>query len=162
PWQAVECIVGGQDECGAMVAAAGRGAGWSEGDSNEIVAADHGARLPVGIDLDDTAASAIGGHHEEGPIAVEGHALGPAQSGEELLDLAAGIDAPNAVVARGAGTGHIEEIVRSECQVVGGDAGLERGEDKGIALAVNFEDGAAAVANVQIAAAIKCNSGGDA
>src|SRR6185437_10275972 len=103
PWQAVECIVGGQDECGAMVAAAGRGAGWSEGDSNEIVAADHGARLPVGIDLDDTAASAIGGHHEEGPIAVEGHALGPAQSGEELLDLAAGIDAPNAVVARGAG-----------------------------------------------------------
>jgi len=45
--------------------------------------------------------------------------------------------------------------------VVGGDAGLDGGEDENLAVAGDFEDGSAAVADEEIALAVKCSAGGD-
>ena len=47
-------------------------------------------------------------------------------------------------------------------QMVGGDAGLERGVDEDLPLGIDLEDGAAAVADEEIALGVEGRAGGDA
>ncbi len=72
------------------------------------------------------------------------------------------IDFVDRVVAGGAWSGDEEIALRAEGEVIGGDAGLEGGEDEDLAVAGDLEDGAAAVADVEVLLAIEGDSGGDA
>ena len=71
------------------------------------------------------------------------------------------VDGVDIVVAGGGGPGHEERAVQAEGQMIGGDAGLQRGKDKDLPVPRNLEDGAAAVAHVKIALGIEGDPGGD-
>jgi hypothetical protein len=104
---------------------------------------------------------------------VEGHALGAAESLVEDGGLAVAVDGVDGLVAGGGGAGDEERALVVEGEVVGGDAGLERGVDEdlavaqdparaGRALGPDLEDGAGAVADEEVAVAIEGDAGGDA
>ena len=72
-----------------------------------------------------------------------------------------GIDLVYAVETRSCGAGDKQITLRAEGEMIGGNAGLERGEDEHLLVAGNLENSAAAVADIEILFAVKSNSGGD-
>ncbi len=119
------------------------------------------ARLS-GVDAHHAFAPGDGGGHVEAALFIERHALRPAQTAVEGLDFAFVGDAVHGVEARGGGSGDVEVAVRSEGQVVGGDGRFQRGEDEDLAAGTDLENGAAAIAHVEILLAIEGDSGGHA
>ena len=96
------------------------------------------------------------------PVFIERHALRPAQAAIEDFHLAVVGNAVDAIEARGGGAGDVEVAVRTERQMVGGDGRLERGEDEDLAVGADLENGAAAVADVEVVLAVEGDAGGDA
>ena len=68
----------------------------------------------------------------------------------------------DAIEARRRGTGDVQMIVRTECQMISRDRRLDRGEDVDLALLADLEDRPAAIADVQVVLAIECQAGTDA
>src|SRR5437870_9292690 len=68
----------------------------------------------------------------------------------------------NGVKTGGCGPSHIESPIRSKSQMIGGNAGLQCGKDKHLAVAGNAPDGPSAVANIKALFMVKGNSGGNA
>ena len=95
-------------------------------------------------------------------VDIEGDALRPSQPAIELAHRAVGIDLVNGVEAGDGGTGDVEVPRGGERQVIGRDAGLERGKDVDLAVAGDLEDGSAAVADVEILFRIEGYTGGHA
>ena len=93
---------------------------------------------------------------------IEGHALRTSQPAIKDADGSMLINAIDRVEAGSGGPGNVQDSVRTEGQVIGGDAGLESGEDKNLAVAADFEDGSAAVPDVEILLAVKSDAGSDA
>ena len=113
-------------------------------------------------DADDAAVATPGGSHVEVACEVEGEALGASEMGEERGDDAVRIDLVHGVVGGGSGAADVEVSVGRKGQVIGGDAGFDGGKDKDLAVGRDFEDGAAAVADVEIAELVEGQPGGDA
>src|SRR5665213_1637319 len=72
------------------------------------------------------------------------------------------IDAADVVVARSGWTGHEEFAIWAERQVIGGNGRLNRCEYEDLAVGINFENCAAAIADKKIALRVKCETCGDA
>src|ERR1700676_1554763 len=68
----------------------------------------------------------------------------------------------HAIEAGGSGSANVEIFVRSEGEMVGRYRRFERGENVNLALPADLEDGAAAIADVQVAIRIEDDAGGHA
>src|SRR3972149_6861463 len=95
------------------------------------------------------------GHCVKIAFNIEGQALRPAKAGEKSVDHAARRNSIDAIKARSRRTRHVEVFIKSEGEVVGGNARFKRRKDEDFPVRVDFEDGAAAVSDVQIALAIE-------
>ena len=75
---------------------------------------------------------------------------------------AVGVDGPDGVVGGERGAGDEERAGGVDGHVIGGGAGLEGGVDEDLALGIDFEDGAAAVADKEVALGVEGRAGGHA
>src|SRR5579859_816548 len=132
-----------------------------EGEADQSGAAEEVLGVALGRDANDAAAATERGHDEEVSVLVEGEALRAAEAAIEDVDFAVLGDAIDAVVTGGGGAADVEFAAWMESEVIGGEGGLERGEDEDFALRADFENGAAAVADEQIASCIEGDAGGD-
>src|SRR3974390_338678 len=78
------------------------------------------------------------------------------------VDVPVGIDLIDSVVTGGGGPRDVKVAGVVKRQVVCRDAGLDGGEDENLPVAPDLEDGSAAVADVEVAVAIKSDAGGHA
>src|ERR1051326_6962117 len=138
------------------------GVAGGEGEADEIVSGDSQRRGRVAGEADDAALALERGGAVEVPFGVEGEALGTSESAVESGDGSVQVNAVDGVEAGSRGAGDEEVAVGSERQVIGGDTRLESGEDKNLAVAGNLEDGAAAIADVEVLVLVKGDAGGDA
>src|SRR6266403_2819433 len=95
-------------------------------------------------------------------VAVESQTLRTSEPAIKHGNIAALRDAVNAIVARGSRPGNVEIAARMKSQVVRRERRLQRGHYTNFAARANFENRAAAVANVEIFGVIERDSGGDA
>jgi hypothetical protein len=166
----------------------GRTAVVEEAEAYQVVAGDGEFGLGgVGFfgvpDADDAAMAVEGGGDVEIAVDVEGHPLGTAEAAVEDGGVAVRVDSVDGLVGAGGGGGDHEDTVGAEAEVVEGDGGLEGGEDEDLVAAgggegrniaggnagqvggfagADFEDGAGAVADEEVALAIEGDAGGDA
>src|SRR5260370_4162540 len=97
------------------------GASGGEGEADQALACDFEIRQAVGRDLHDATGAGERGGDVEIAVHVEGEALRPSQAFVESRHSSAGIDLENAVI----GTGDEQVSVRTERQVIGGNAEFE-------------------------------------
>src|SRR5437899_4899045 len=152
PVDGEEGTVGGENSAAA----------WEEGQAHERRAAEKMFGMTLGSDANDAAAAAKGGDDKEILVLVEGEALRAAEAAIEDMDFAILGDAIDAVIAGRGGAADVEFAAWVEGEVVGGDGWLESGEDENFALRADFENGAAAVADKEIAFCIEGEAGGNA
>ena len=133
-----------------------------EGQPDNIVSRNDQFRLSSGSETHDAPASGQAGRDVEVLSSVEGDALGASQTAVERRDLSGGRDAEDVIVTRGGGTGDVKVAFGSESQVVGGHAGLERGKNENLLIAIDLENRAAAVAHVEISFFVERDAGGNA
>ncbi len=137
------------------------GASGSEGKPDETGAGENELGFFVGRDADDASTASQGSGDVEIAGDVGGDSLGTAEAAKVDRRAAIGVDAMDAVVAGGGGAGDVESAIRTEGHVIGGDAGFESREDESLRIARDLEDGAAAIADVEIAAGVEGDGGGD-
>src|SRR5581483_8770816 len=152
PGDVVDGVVGGEHG----------GPAGSKGEADETLSGNHQRGLLFGSDLHNSAAATQGGSNVQVAVHIEGQTLGTSQAAVEHLGGAVRIHAIDGIEAGGGWAGDKEVAIRAERQVIGGDAGLQRGKDKNLALAVDLENGSAAVADVEVFFTIECQPGGDA
>src|SRR6266568_376105 len=121
------------------------GASRGKGEAHETLASDLEIGQAVGRNLHDAACTGERGGDIEVAVHIEGQALRSSQTLVERAHRSIGIDLVNAVV----GTGHEKVSMRTERQVIGGNAGLERGKDKDLLVARDLEDGTVPVTDVE-------------
>src|SRR5437899_867869 len=95
-------------------------------------------------------------------VHVEGQSLRTSQAPVKRGNGAMRIDLVYAIEAGGRGPGYKEIPVRTKSQVVGGDAGLEGCEDENLAVGCDLENGATAVADIDVCRAVEGDASGDA
>jgi hypothetical protein len=117
---------------------------------------------PSGRDADQAAAAVEAGGEIDVSLARDGQALRTAEAAIPGARVAVGLDGPDGVVGGERRGGDEERAGGVDGEVIGGDAGLERGVDEDLALGIDLEDGAAAVADEEIAVGVKGRAGGDA
>src|SRR6185503_6028818 len=88
--------------------------------------------------------------------------LRPSEPREKPVDFAVRRNAINGIEAGRGRPGHVQIIVETESEMIGGDARLERRENKNLFARADFENAAASIAHVKIAVAIERNTGRDA
>src|SRR5579859_5493307 len=149
-----------------MMYAAGGGqhgsAAGGEGESDQSVACNRQRSFLVGGDLHNASLAGQRGGDVEIAVNVKGQPLRPAQSAIEDVHGAVHVNAVDGIEAGGRGAGDKKRAIGMEGEMVGGDAGFQRGKDKNLPVAGNLENGSAAVAYVEIFFAIEGNAGGDA
>src|SRR5207302_7441066 len=118
--------------------------------------------LRVGRDLYDPSLTGERGGDIEIAFGIKSQTLWPAQAAIENVYTAVLVNSVHRIKAGSGRPGHIKLAIRTEGQMVGGDARLQCAIDKNLAVAANFEDSAAAVADVKVLLAIKGDSGGNA
>jgi hypothetical protein len=139
-----------------------------EGKTYKVAAGDDEGGLVVAVDADDAALSVEAGGDVEVVVGVNCHALGAAEALVEDGGVAVAVDGVDGLVGGGGGAGDEECSGVVEGEMVGGDAGFERGVDEDLAAgavgvgAADLEDGAGAVADEEVAVAIEGDAGGDA
>ncbi len=106
---------------------------FEEGEADEVAAGDGEGGLVVAVDADDAALAVEAGGDVEVVVDVEGHALGAAEALIEDGGVAVAVDGVDDLVGGGGGAGDEERAGVVEGEVVGGDAGLERGVDEDLA-----------------------------
>ena len=94
--------------------------------------------------------------------AIEREALRAAEAAKKCTDFAGGVDAVDAVKTRGRRAGDVEFVRGVERQVIGRERRFKSGEDENLAFGIDFENRAAAVADVEVAGFIEGEAGGDA
>ena len=131
-------------------------------------------------ETDDAAVTAEAGGYVEVAVDVEGHALGAAEASVVDGGVAVWIDGVDVLVGADGGGRNHEDAVGTEAEVVEGGGWLEGGEDEDLTGAVgivgieraaglvagrsagnDLEDGAGAVADEEVAAAVEGDAGGD-
>src|SRR5712691_9566696 len=135
------------------------GTTWRETQSHQIVSGDLERGLSVGLDSDDAALAREGGGYVEISVVVERETLRASQAAEKVGDGAVRVDAVDRIEARRGRPGHEEIPTGIERKVISRDARFERGENEGLPIARNLEDGSAAVADVKILRAVKSDPG---
>src|SRR5579863_8512755 len=135
------------------------GAARGEGEADQSCACNRQRRFASGADLDDAAFAGEGSGHVEIAIHVESDALWAPQAAEERRHVALGSDLVNAIKTGGGRSGDEQVSTGAESQVVGGNAWLECGEDKDLAIRPDLENCTAAVADVKIFGAVESDSG---
>ena len=88
-------------------------------------------------------------------LVVERQSLRTAQAAIPGAGVAVGLDGPDGVVGAERGAGDEERAGCADGQMIGSDAGLEGGVDEDLALGIDFEDGAAAVADKEVALGVE-------
>src|SRR5580704_12402084 len=121
------------------------GASGSKRETDQTLARDFKIGQSVGRNLHDAARAGERRRDVEIALHVESQSLRPSQTLVESAHRSVGIDFVNAV----GGPGDKQIALRTESQVVGGNAELEGGENKDLLVARDLEDGAVAVANVE-------------
>src|SRR6185312_5393940 len=102
------------------------------------------------------------GDHMQVTLDVKRQPLGPSEPLEKGGNNAFGGDAPDRVMAGGTRSGDVKVAIRAKGKMVGRNAGLQRCEHKGTVVAINLEDGSAAVADKKITGRVEGNSCGNA
>src|SRR5947209_646282 len=130
----------------------GGGAGFQEGEADEVAAGEDERGFALGREADDAALAAKGGGDVEVVVSVEGEALGSTEAFEEGGGVAVAVDGVDGLGGGGGGAGDEEGVLAVEGEVVGGHGGLEGGEDEDFAAGgADFEDGSGAIADVEVA-----------
>src|SRR5258708_968701 len=111
-----------------------------KGDADQAGAREHDRGFSLRRNADDAAAPFERCGDVEVSGDIDGDALGTSQAAIVDRGAAVGVDTVNAIVAGGGGAGDEEPSVWAEGHVVGGYARLERGENKGLAIARDLED----------------------
>ena len=106
---------------------------FEEGQAYEVVAGDGEGGFAVGCDADDAALAVEACGYVEVVVDVEGEALSAAEALVEDSGVAVAVDGVDGLVAGGGGAGDEEGSGVVEGEMVGGDAGLEGGEDEDLA-----------------------------
>src|SRR5579859_937901 len=113
-------------------------------------------------DADDPTPPAEGGRHIEIAVPVKRQTLWTAKAAIKRADFAALCDAVDAIVARGRRAGDIEIAIRMKREMIRGERRFDRCKNENFPACADFENRSAAVADVQIIGAIKCDARGDA
>src|ERR1700680_3933828 len=95
-------------------------------------------------------------------VAVESQTLRTSEPTVKDGNIAALRDAINAVIARSSRPRNVEVAARMKRQMIRREGRLQRSKHKNLAARANFENGAAAVANVEIFGVVERDPGGDA
>src|SRR5690348_13695869 len=136
---------------------------WTEGQTDDAAAADDDLRIVLWGAIDGQAQhpapSAMRGGYIERPGDIDGHALRTAEAAIVNARAAVAVDGVDDVIAGCRGSRDEERAVETESQVIGGDAGLDRGEDENLAITGDLEDRAGAVSAVEIAFRIERQTG---
>src|ERR1700733_13799005 len=106
------------------------GASGSERQADQALSGHFKTRFSVGSDLHDAALSGHRRGYIQVAVDIEGDALRAAEPFVESGDGSVRIDLVHAVETGRCGAGHEQIAIRTECEVIGGDAGFERGEDE--------------------------------
>src|ERR1019366_3588007 len=138
------------------------GSRWGEGEADDTGTGDEQLRAPVGIDAHDALTAGEGGGDVEPALLIEGHTLRAPEAAVEGFHLAGVRDAEHRVEAGSGGPGDVEIIVRTEGQVVGRDGWFQGGEDEDLAVGTDLENGAGAIAHIEIVFGIESNLGSHA
>src|SRR4029077_11314397 len=102
------------------------GASGSKGETDQTLACDFKIGQSVGRNLHDAARAGERRRDVEIAVYVESQSLRPSQTLVESAHRSVGIDFVYAVGR----PGHKQIALRTECQVIGGNAELERGKNK--------------------------------
>src|SRR4051812_48577673 len=102
------------------------------------------------------------GRDIDAAFGVEGEPLRTTEAAVEGFDGAVRVDTVDGVETGDGRARHVEVTAGTEGKMVRGDAGLERSVDKYLAVARNLEDGAAAVADIEVFVVVEGEAGGDA
>src|SRR5262249_16343052 len=113
-------------------------------------------------EAEDAAFSPVRSDDIELTFNIKSDALRTSESRVKTLHLTAGRHAIDGIEAGSRRAGHIKVVVEAECQMVCGDARLQRGEDKYFFACADLKDASAAVADVEIPIAIERHACGDA
>src|SRR6266436_974982 len=151
PRNVVDGAVGGED----------RRLAGSEGQSNQALAGDLEVGLALRSDFDDAAFSGERGGDIDIALDIKSQTLRASQTAVEHRHSSMWVDFVNAVETGSAGAGDEHISLRTERDVIGGNARLQRGEDKNLPVASDLENGSAAVADVEILRGIEGNAGRD-
>ena len=131
------------------------GAQGGEGYADQIGTGEDEGGFALGGDADQATATVEAGGEVDVAIFGEGEALGRPRPRIPGAGFAMGVDGPDGVVGGEGRGGNEEGSFGVDGEVIGGDAGLECGVDEDLALGIDFEDGAAAVADEEVALGVK-------
>ena len=124
------------------------GTAGSERQANQARARNFERRFAVGRDLHDSALAGKRRGDIEISVRVESQTLRASQATEVNRHGTVRINPVNRIEAGSRGSRHEEIALRTDRQMVSGNTGLERSEHKNLAVARDFENGAAAVSHV--------------
>src|ERR1700683_5593357 len=152
PVEGIECVVGGNH--GAM-----RG---QEREANDAASTDHKFGFGLRSDSNDTAIAANRRSHIEIADAIERKTLRASETAKKCADFAGGINAIDGVETGSSRPGDEKFAGRAERQVIRGEGRLDCSEDENFAGGSDFENRAAAIADVEAAALVERQAGSDA
>src|SRR5262249_40420815 len=104
--------------------------------------------IPILVEADHTPAASKRCRDVKPPLSVDGHALRSSKPAIIYIHLAGWGDAIDGIKAGSCRAAYVEIPVQPDCQMIGCDGRFERGEYIDLSRAADFEDGAAAVADV--------------
>src|SRR5437868_9367279 len=149
-----------------MVNAAGGGedggTSGSKGQADQAMPGYFERGLLGGVDLHNAAFTTEGSRDIQVAVRVECHALRTSQATVENGYRSLRGDAIDGIKAGGGGSGDEQISFVVEGEVIRGNARLEGSEDKDLPVACNLENGSAAVTDIEVLFAIKCDPGGHA
>ncbi len=130
--------------------------------ADDVAAAEHEFGFRLRRDAHDSALASERRCDVKISAAIEREALRAAQAAEKYADFAGGRNSVDAIEARSGGAGDEKFAGGTECQMIGRERRLERGEDENFAVRADLENRAAAIADVEIAAFVERDARGDA
>src|SRR5579884_4227717 len=132
-----------------------RGAPGCKGKAYQSGTCDGEGRSAIRADPHDAALAAEGSRNVQISLAIECQPLRSAQPTVKDGHSAVRIDLVHGIETRRRGSGDKKVPLRPNREVIGRHTRLDRREDKNLAVARNFKDGTAAVANIEILLAIE-------
>src|ERR1700677_1580509 len=131
-------------------------------EANDAAATDNQFGFGSRSDPNDTAIAANRRCDIEIADAIERKTLRASETAKERADFAGGINAIDGVETGSSRPGDEKFAGRAERQVIRGEGSLDGGEDKYFAVGSDFENRAAAIADVEAAAFVERKASGDA
>src|ERR1700691_1084503 len=131
-------------------------------EANDAASTDNKFGFGLRSDSNDTAMAANRRSDIEIADAIERKTLRASETAKKCADFAGGINAIDGVETGSSRHGDEKLADRAERQVIRGEGRLDGGEDKYFAVGSDFENRAAAIADVEAAAFVERKAGGDA